>query len=82
MQKVENRGNISMSSCYNCLSLCNPSDTPYCISQALIQSVKGNVDNGLIFVGSNASRVDKMTTVHKLIKELVDGANEELKENE
>lgn len=82
MQKVENRGNISMSSCYNCLSLCNPSDTPYCISQALIQSVKGNVDNGLIFVGSNASRVDKMITVHELIKELVDGANKELKENE
>ena len=82
MQKVENRENICMSSCYNCLSLCNPSDTPYCISQALIQSVKGNVDNGLIFVGSNASRVDKMTTVHELIKELVDGANEELKENE
>ena len=82
LHKLENRGNISMSSCYNCLSLCNPSDTPYCISQALIQSVKGNVDNGLIFVGSNASRVNKMTTVHKLIKELVDGANKELKENE
>jgi len=80
MQKVENRGNISMSSCYNCLSLCNPKDTSYCISQALIQSVKGNVDNGLVFVGSNAYRINKMTTVEDLINELVSEANELLKE--
>lgn len=82
MKKTEERGNISMSSCFNCLSLCNPSDTPYCISGALIEAVKGNVDNGLVFVGSNAYRVNKMTTVHDLINELVSEANEKLKEND
>lgn len=57
--------------CYNCLVPCNPADTPYCISKALINSVKGNVDEGLIFCGENAYRINKMTTVKELINELV-----------
>ncbi len=81
MREVEKRGNICMSSCYNCLSLCNPQDTPYCISQALIQSVKGNVEKGLVFVGSNAYRINEMTTVHNLISELLKEANQKQKEN-
>ncbi|NLK94372.1 MAG: nitronate monooxygenase [Clostridiales bacterium] len=56
--------------CYNCLTPCNPSDTPYCISRALINSVNGNVDDGLIFCGSNAYRIDKITSVSDLMNEL------------
>lgn len=58
--------------CYNCLTPCNPANTPYCISKALINSVTGDVDNGLIFCGENAYRLNKMTTVKQLINELVD----------
>jgi len=57
--------------CYNCLTPCNPATTPYCISKALINAVKGNIDEGLIFCGENASRLTKMTTVKKLMDELV-----------
>lgn len=57
--------------CYNCLKKCDPSKTPYCISEALINSVSGNIDEGLIFVGSNAYRIDKIVKVKELIKELV-----------
>ena len=57
--------------CYNCLTPCNPANTPYCISKALINAVNGNVDDGLIFCGENASRLTKMTTVHELMDELV-----------
>lgn len=57
--------------CYNCLTPCNPADTPYCISKALINAVNGNVDEGLIFCGENAYRLNKMTTVKQLISELV-----------
>lgn len=57
--------------CYNCLTPCNPADTPYCISKALINSVNGNVDEGLIFCGENAYKLNKMTTVKDLMKELV-----------
>jgi nitronate monooxygenase len=57
--------------CYNCLTPCNPAVTPYCISKALINAVNGNIDDGLIFCGENASRLTKMTTVQELMDELV-----------
>lgn len=56
--------------CYNCLTPCNPVHTPYCISDALIQAAKGNIDNGLIFCGSNAYRTDKLLYVKEVINEL------------
>ena len=58
--------------CYNCLAPCNPADTPYCISKALINAVKGNVDEGLIFCGENAYKLTEMTTVKDLINELME----------
>lgn len=57
--------------CYNCLTPCNPATTPYCISKALINAVNGNIDEGLIFCGENASRITKITTVKELMDELV-----------
>ena len=56
--------------CYNCLEKCNPAKVPYCITKALIDAVKGDVENGLIFCGSNVGRIREMTTVHQLIQEL------------
>jgi nitronate monooxygenase len=59
-----------VSKCFACLIPCNPNDTPYCITQALINAVKGNLDAGLIFCGENAYRTDKITTVKELMHEL------------
>ena len=64
--------------CSHCLQGCNPLRAPYCISRALINAVKGNLEKGLIFVGSNAYRIKEMTTVSKLIEELVNEAKEAL----
>lgn len=50
-------------------------DKSYCILKALENARKGDLENGLVFAGANVWRVDKITTVHKLIKELVDEAN-------
>ncbi|NCA80184.1 MAG: nitronate monooxygenase, partial [Sphingobacteriia bacterium] len=55
--------------CFLCLKGCNPKVAPYCISTALINAVKGKVDEGLVFVGSNAYRVDKIVSVKELIEE-------------
>ncbi|MBC2580941.1 nitronate monooxygenase family protein [Clostridium sp. DJ247] len=63
---------IAPKKCYNCLKKCDPKYTPYCISKALIEAVKGNIEEGLIFSGSSAYRINKITTVKQLIKELVD----------
>lgn len=65
-------GNVSIKRCYNCIKNCEPKNAPYCITKALIEAVKGNVDNGLIFSGSNAYLVDKITSVKKLMMELVE----------
>lgn len=58
--------------CYNCLTPCNPKTTQYCISQALINSVNGDIDNGLIFIGKQGYRLEKMVSVKDLIEELVE----------
>lgn len=68
------KGKIPVQKCYNCLKPCDPADTPYCISKALLEAVKGNVEDGLIFTGSNAYKLDKIVTVKELMKELKEEA--------
>ena len=61
---------VKVTKCYNCLIPCNPATTPYCITEALINAVKGDLDNGLIFCGENASKVNKIVPVSELMNEL------------
>lgn len=56
--------------CYRCLEKCSPLEAPYCITQALIRSVQGDVENGLIFCGDNAQYLDRITTVPEVIRTL------------
>lgn len=69
VNEVESTG-VKVTKCYNCLIPCNPATTPYCITEALINAVKGDLDNGLIFCGENASKVDKIVPVAELMNEL------------
>lgn len=55
--------------CLNCISVCKPAEIPYCITQALINSVSGDVENGLVFCGANAWMEDRITTVKEVIDE-------------
>lgn len=73
IKKVE-QGKDKITKCYNCIKTCKPAETPYCITKALINAVKGNVNDGLIFCGSNVERIDKITTVKELMQELVQEA--------
>lgn len=59
--------------CYGCIKTCNVADTPYCITKALINAVKGNMEKALIFCGSNVGKVNKLVSVHELMQELVMG---------
>lgn len=56
--------------CYGCLTRCNPSQTPYCITDALIRAVRGDVEHGLIFCGANVGKINRMSTVHEVMQEL------------
>lgn len=70
LRKINDETN-KISKCYNCLVPCNPSTTPYCISEALINAVRGNINNGLIFCGANAYRINKIMSVKDLLDELI-----------
>ena len=59
--------------CKGCIGdVCNKS---YCILKALENARKGDLDNGLVFAGSNVWRVDQILSVEELIKELTAEAN-------
>ncbi|MCT4597985.1 MAG: nitronate monooxygenase [Vallitalea sp.] len=73
INKTEN-GRIPVKKCFACLSHCNPADTPYCISQALIDSVQG--EEGLIFAGERACEIHKIISVNTLINELKQQIND------
>lgn len=70
IKKVENEKS-KITKCYGCIKTCDVTTTPYCITKALINAVKGNLDEGLIFVGSNVHRIEKIVSVHDLMQELV-----------
>lgn len=63
-------GTEKITSCYNCLTGCSPKTAPYCITEALIASVNGDTENGLVFVGSNAYKLDKIKSVKQVIDEI------------
>lgn len=70
IEKIEN-GKQKILNCCNCIRTCNPLETPYCITLALINAVKGNLTEGLIFCGTNVGKVKNIVSVHDLIQELV-----------
>lgn len=57
--------------CSSCIKSCRPAETPFCITHALIEAVKGNWEEGLFFSGSRVDLVDRMRTVPDLIDELM-----------
>jgi nitronate monooxygenase len=57
----------------SCLQVCSCRDRAdhYCIARALDKAACGDVENGLIFAGSNAGRANRIIPVAELMAELV-----------
>ena len=55
---------------FHCIKTCDPENTPYCISSALINAMKGNLDKGFVFCGSNVGRVKSIVSVRELVESL------------
>ena len=55
---------------FHCIKTCDPATTPYCISSALINAMKGNLDKGFVFCGSNVGKVKSIMSVHDLMATL------------
>lgn len=62
-------GERFMRGCRQCVKTCNGVDAPFCITEALINSVTGNLDEGLIFCGKNAYRCEKIESVADIMEE-------------
>ncbi len=55
---------------FKCVSTCEQEKTPYCIALALIAAMKGNLNQGFAFCGSNVHRINEILSVHDLIHSL------------
>lgn len=71
LSKINANNPPKIKRCVNCLKTCDIKTTPYCISQALVNAVSGNVDEGLIFSGENVYKVKEMSTVPEIFEDLL-----------
>lgn len=71
IKKLEKGERVAPKRCVDCLIPCDAKTTPYCITNALIEAVKGNYEEGLFFCGSNGYKLDKIVPVRELIEELM-----------
>lgn len=55
---------------YQCLEKCSVNSIPYCISNALIAAAHGNIDEALLFCGSNAYKANKLEHVNEIFTEI------------
>ncbi len=68
MQKAK-EARIPHGLCHLCVSTCKPQETPYCITDALVNAARGNVEEALIFCGAKAYKSKKMEYVTDVMKE-------------
>jgi NAD(P)H-dependent flavin oxidoreductase YrpB (nitropropane dioxygenase family) len=78
VRRVIHGEKMSFKCSYKCLRTCNPTAVPYCIAKALCNAVTGDLDNAVVFAGSNVAKVNKIVSVKELIDELVGEAIAEL----
>ncbi|MDD6232177.1 MAG: nitronate monooxygenase family protein [Frisingicoccus sp.] len=57
--------------CRQCLEHCDPLKIPYCITDALIRAVQGDVENGLVFCGANVDKIKRISTVRDVIEKYI-----------
>ena len=70
MERVMGGEKVPHSPCHRCLAKCDPANIPYCITDGLINAVKGNIENALLFCGAKAYRAEKIETVRDVVQEL------------
>ncbi len=78
VEKVLNGEKTPFRCNYHCLRNCVPDSSPYCIANALKNASIGRLSEGFVTCGSNAHRIDRITSVKELIAELVDECREQL----
>ncbi|WP_196805281.1 NAD(P)H-dependent flavin oxidoreductase [Butyrivibrio sp. NC3005] len=70
IKRLETEKRIPPTKCSRCIKTCNVTDVPFCITHALIEAVKGNIDEGLFFTGSNIDKLTEIVSTKDLIASL------------
>jgi NAD(P)H-dependent flavin oxidoreductase YrpB (nitropropane dioxygenase family) len=65
-------GKIPIKRCHGCIKTCDPKDTPYCITDALVNAARGNLENALIFCGANAYLENRIRRVEEVLGDYFD----------
>jgi hypothetical protein len=70
---IANSSDLEKRCLASCMHVCQCRDEQkhYCIVQVLDKAARGDVENGLVFSGSNAGRAQKIVPVAELMAELV-----------
>lgn len=80
IRSVESGDRPAFRCAWQCLASCKADDAKYCISIALNNARRGKLDQGFVFAGSNAWRVDAILRVRDLLGELAAGFRETARE--
>lgn len=64
---------VSHTTCHKCLAKCNPSEIPYCITDALIAAAEGRIEEALLFCGAKAYKAKRIETVEEVVESLFPG---------
>lgn len=72
LAQVKSGNRPPIRACFQCLEHCDIKTIPYCITMALVNAAKGDIDHSLLFCGSNAWRAQRIETVEKVMKDLTE----------
>ncbi len=69
VERVNNLEKIKIEKCHSCLKQCN---YQFCTLDSLVQAVKGNVENGIVFAGARVSEIKDILPVQTIIHNLME----------
>lgn len=64
---------VPHTTCHRCLAKCNPSEIPYCITDALIAAAEGRIEEALLFCGAKAYKAKRIESVEEVVESLFPG---------
>jgi NAD(P)H-dependent flavin oxidoreductase YrpB (nitropropane dioxygenase family) len=67
IEQVDRGERVPPHRCLRCIHTCQPDQTPYCITEALIHAAKGELENALLFCGARAYEAKKIETVQEVM---------------
>ncbi len=70
IEKIAAGERVAPKRCVNCMGVCNPATTRYCITNALIEAFNGNWEEGLFFCGAKAGEYTELKSVKEVLEEL------------